>query len=168
MRPPSRPIVCAAIVLSGYPITGESTARGQGPGLVGSLGGYGSAARDSMTSMGSTGSSFIPYAGSFGGFMPYRMGGESTLVFRTRGASAIGSSRPAFSLAPMTGGLSSMSARGSVLSPRPRGAMGIGGAMPRSGSVLGSIGVMPPSFGYPFRQPPSLVSPSAAPSMSMP
>jgi hypothetical protein len=38
--------------------------------------------------------------------------------------------------------------------------MGLGGGMRRMPATTG-MGVMPPSIGYPFRQPPSLLTPSA-------
>jgi hypothetical protein len=120
----------------------------------------------------------IPYAGMFEGFMPSRMGGGSTLSFRSRPTAAMGSSRTSFSLSPLSGGMSAMSgglggtrAGARVMSPLgSRGTMGLGGGtglggMQRMPSV-GGTGVMPPSISYPFRQPPSLVSPSA-PGMGM-
>jgi hypothetical protein len=108
----------------------------------------------------------IPYAGKFGGFMPYRMGGGGSLSFQTRGISPIASGRTSFSLSPMSGGMSSMSGG---LGPGSRtfssfgtqGGMGLGGGMnPMSGTR--GMGVMPPSFGYPFRKPPSFLSPSSS------
>jgi hypothetical protein len=122
------------------------------------------------------GGTAIPYAGKFGGFMPYRMGGGSTLSFQPRGDSPLGSNRTTFSLSPMSGGMTTMSGGGG----RGPGAgsslfstfgadslMGPGGGMP-STSGTRRMGVMPPSFGYPFRQPPSLGSPAPAGSgMSM-
>ncbi|MFI5460902.1 MAG: hypothetical protein ACHRXM_36290 [Isosphaerales bacterium] len=39
------------------------------------------------------------------------------------------------------------------------GGMGLGGGLRRVPAATG-MGVMPPSIGYPFRQPPSPVSPS--------
>jgi hypothetical protein len=118
----------------------------------------------------------IPYAGRFGGFMPYRMGGGS-LAFSTRGTGIggggmLGSGRTSFRLAPaagsgsmpaMSGGLGGGSAFGG------RGMMDMGGGLRSlSPSPTGTrpMGVMPPSFGYPFRQPPSLV-PDASPGMGM-
>jgi len=74
------------------------------------------------------GGPIIPYAGNFGGFMPYRMGGGSSLSFSSRGTSAMGSTRTPFSLSQMTGGMTSMS-----------GGMGQGfGARTRAFSSLGS------------------------------
>jgi hypothetical protein len=130
-----------------------------------SLGGYGGSMTDTGSGMGMSGP-VIPYAGKFGGFMPYRMGGGGGLSFQTRGTSPIGSGRTSFSLSPTSGGMSSMSgglgagAR-TFSSFGTQGAMGLGGGMnPMPGT--GSMGVMPPSFGYPFRQPPSLLSPSSS------
>lgn len=141
------------------PLTGEGR----------SLGGYGG----SMTDAGAgVGGPVIPYAGKFGGFMPYRMGGSGTLSFQSRGNSPMGSGRTSFSLSPMSGGMSSMSGgfgSGSrTLSPiGAQGAMGLGGGSGLGGGMnqmsgTRGTGVMPPSFGYPFRQPPSLVSPASS------
>jgi hypothetical protein len=107
----------------------------------------------------------IPYAGKFGGFMPYRMAGTGTLSFQSRGTGAMGSMRSSFNLSPM----SVMSSMGGSMSqgsgvrassffgsPGVMGATGGMGAMPGGGSM----GVMPPSFGSPFRQPPSLLAPT--------
>jgi hypothetical protein len=124
-----------------------SSARAQSAGS-GSLGGYGG----SMTMGSSRSGSFIPYAGNYGGFMPYRMGGSSSLAFQSRGNSPMGSTRTSFSLSPMTGGMSLSSQMNAGAGTR------IGTTM-QSTSVR--MGVMPLNFGYPFRQPPSLTFPSA-------
>jgi hypothetical protein len=110
----------------------------------------------------------IPYGGTFGGFMPYRMGGAS-LSFQARSSSAMGSNRTSFSLAPTTAGMSAMSGS------RPRTAFGLSGAMgtgdamaPRGPLGRTTMGVMPPSFAYPFYQPPGwLVPASSGTGMSM-
>ena len=103
--------------------------------------------------------------------MPSRMAGSSSLSFPARETTSLGSPRARrSSLSPSSGGMSGRPcgrAWGRVAVPsRPsarKGAQnGMGGGMPMSGGK----GVMPPSFGYPFRQPPSLLSPSAA-SMGM-
>jgi hypothetical protein len=138
-----------------------------------SLGGYGAASTSAMASMGSS-SPTIPYAGSFGGFMPYRMssGGGSGLSRSPRGSSMMESSRTSFSLAPMSTGM------GTGFAPRtgPPGpfrsqglrGLGSGGLMSQPMGPAGNAGVMPPDFGYPFYQPPSLLSPaSSAAGMSM-
>jgi hypothetical protein len=148
-------------------------ARAQDLGSRSSLGGYGGSMSDTGSALGTSGP-LIPYAGNFGGFMPYRMGGGGDLTFRSRGTSAMGPSRTSFSLSPMSAGVSSMSgglgqsfgSRARTLLPLgPQGAMGLGGMkqpMPRAGSM----NVMPPSFGYPLYQPPSLLSPTSS-SMGM-
>jgi hypothetical protein len=62
----------------------------------------------------------------------------------------------------MSGGMPAIGARGSIGIGRPAGFGGMGtGSM---GGMPGGAGpgVMPPRIGYPFRQPPSLVSPSSA------
>ena len=113
----------------------------------------------------------IPYAGNFGGFMPYRMGGGSNLSFSSHGTSAMESTRTSFSLSPMTGGMSSMSGGlGQGLGSPPRtlssfgsqGGMRIGGGIRQHTPGAGKVSVMPPSFGYPFYQPPSLLMPSSS------
>jgi hypothetical protein len=139
----------------------------------GSLGGYGAASNYGTPGMGSSGAMVIPYGGMFEGFMPSRMGGGTTLSFRSRPTAAMSSSRTSFSLSPLSGGMSAMSgglsgsrAGARAMSPiGPRGAMGLGGGTGLGGMQrmpgAGGTNVMPPSIGYPFRQPPSLVSPSA-------
>ena len=162
-------------LLAGVLLIGESTAIGtpsawaQGPGSRSTLGGYGATQSNSMASMGG-GSPIIPYAGNFGGFMPYRMGGGSSLSFSSRGTSAMGSARTSFSLSPMTGGMTSMSGgMGQGFGARSRslssfglqGGMGLGDGMRQQMPGAGSMSVMPPSFAYPFYQPPSLLTPSS-------
>jgi hypothetical protein len=142
---------------------GTSAAHAQGLAR-GSLGGYGGEMSNLDSGMGMAGP-VIPYAGKFGGFMPYRMGGSGSLSFQSRGTGAMGSMRTPFTLSPMSG----MSPMGGVMnqglgvrsssffgSPGAMGASGGMGQMP-GGS---GMGVMPPSFAYPFRQPPSLLAPT--------
>lgn len=156
-------------------LTSPAAAQGIGPG--GSLGGYGGSISSSPADMGMSGP-IIPYAGKFGGFMPSRMGGGS-LSFQARGTSAMGSGRTSFSLSPMSGGMPSMSGgtgggartfstfgRQGVMGTD--GGTGLGGGMGRGMPGASRMGVMPPSFGYPFYQPPSLLAPSSSGSgMSM-
>ncbi len=117
----------------------------------------------------------IPYAGSFGGFMPYRMcsGGGSGLSLSTRSSSVMESPRTPFSLAPMSSGVMGTGvtprtgAFGTFRSQGPTGSGG-GGLMRQPMGGTGNPSVMPPNFGYPFYQPPSLLSPTAsAAGMSM-
>jgi len=143
-----------------------------------SLSGY----SGSMTGVGtSSGGSIIPYAGSFGGFMPARMSGASPLAFQPRTRPGLGSGRAPFSLTPMPSSTSNragsmggmrgtsrsrsllygdrMSTGGSWMS-RP----GLG--LPMSGGP--EMGVLPPSFAYPFYWPPSFSSAlGLGPGMSM-
>lgn len=139
----------------------------QGPAGAGSLGGYGAAPVYSNPGMGGSGGSMIiPYGGMFEGFMPSREGGGNTLAFRSRPSAAMGSARTSFSLSPLSGRMGrDLGAR----SFSPLGAsagMQVGSGMGRRPAAVGGMGVMPPSFGYPFRQPPSLV-PSATPGAGM-
>jgi hypothetical protein len=151
---------------------GIPQAQGQSIGTSRSLGGYGASPSSPMASMGSS-SLMIPYAGSFGGFMPYRMaaGVSSPLSFAPRGSSVLRSTRTSFRLSPMSSGMGMDSGLGSGLfAPlRSQGAMRLGGGLmnqPMAGDSKTSV--MPPNFGYPFYQPPSLFSPvSTTSGMSM-
>jgi hypothetical protein len=124
------------------------------------LGGYG-ASTSSMASDGMGGSAFvIPYGGSVAGFMPYRMAGGSSLSYSSRSALTTGPGRTLFRLSlmsattPMSSGTTGASVRllpaGSLFSPALRGGM-------RQSIDTNRGSVMPPSFGYPFYQPPSLL-----------
>jgi hypothetical protein len=144
-------------------------ANAQSLGTSRSLGGYGATGSGSMAGMAS-GSPIVPYAGNFGGFMPYRMGGGSSLSFLSRGTSAMGSARTSFSLSPMTGEMTTMEGgvgRGfgararAVSSFGSQSGMGLGGRTQQVMPGAGGVSVMPPNFGYPFYQPPSLLSPSS-------
>jgi hypothetical protein len=130
-----------------------------------SLGGYGAASSMAQAGMGSAGP-IIPYGGGLSGFMPYRMGERATgLSFSSRTSSMIGAGRSSFRLSAMSDGMSmSFSGSrqslgrglgGSLFSP------GLGAGMSRSMDA-GSQSVMPPNFGYPFYQPPSLLPLSPA------
>jgi hypothetical protein len=162
-----RVMVVSALAFAIGQAFGTPAARAQGLAR-GSLGGYGGEMSSLDSGMGMSGP-VIPYAGKFGGFMPYRMGGSGsgTLSFQSRGIGAMGSVRSSFSLSPMSG-MSSMGggmSQGSGVrassffgSPGAMGSAGGVGRMP--GGSGSSMGVMPPSFGYPFRQPPSLLAPT--------
>jgi hypothetical protein len=153
MRALSRAFLAGSLLFGGGLVIGIPAVRAQGFGTAGSLGGYGGSMTDGGSGAGMSGVA-IPYAGRFGGFMPYRMGGGGNLYFQSRGSSPTASTRPSFRLSPMSGGMGQgfgSSARMSS-SFAPPAAMGPGGGM----------GVMPPSFGYPFRQPPSLLTPTYA------
>jgi hypothetical protein len=148
----------------------------QEPGTSRTLGGYGATSTAAMAGM-SGGGAIIPYAGSFGGFMPYSLGGGRSLSLGSRESSAIGSNRTSFSLSPMAGRMSSMSGGGiRGLGPRSRsfpelgtlGSIGQEGGMRRKTTGIEGQNVMPPSFGYPFYQPPRLTTTSdSRPGMSM-
>jgi hypothetical protein len=149
--------------------TGPSTAKAQWAAAQGrSLGGYGGSMSGTSADMGMS-RVIIPYAGQFGGFMSYRMGGSGSLTFQSRGASAMESNRSSFNLSPRSG-MSSMSGgmgaglgvpSNTVSAFGSPGGIGSGGGMSSMSGSRG-MGVMPPSFGYPFRQPPSLLSPSSS------
>jgi hypothetical protein len=178
MRSGSPAILLATLVIGSGLAFAPTLASAQDYGSLGTLGGYGAASRYAMPGGGETSPMIVPYGGTFEGFMPGRMGGGSSLSFRSRPAAPMGAARSAFRLSPLPGGMSSMSGGGggpraggramsSFISP---GAMGLGVGPGRGGmkrmSGAGSPGVMPPSIGYPFRQPPSLDGPPA-PGMGM-
>jgi hypothetical protein len=138
------------------------SAGAQGLSISGSLGGYGAASSGSLAAMSGSSSPIIPYAGSFGGFMPYRMGGGGGLSFSSRNVSVMDSRRASFSLAPISGRMSSTTGgmrQGLITGAQSFRGMGLGSGMSRQSSGRESMRVMPPSFGYPFYQPPSLVEP---------
>jgi hypothetical protein len=159
------------ILLTGLAcVLGTPGAHGQIVSTSRSLGGYGAASTSAMAGLGSS-SLVIPYAGSFSGFMPIRMGsgGASGLSLSSRGTAVMQSSRTSFSLAPMSGGMGTgfwprTRSLGSFSTQSLRG----GGLMSQPMGGTGNRNVMPPNFGYPFYQPPSLLSPgTSAAGMSM-
>lgn len=163
----------ALLAVAGGSVALAPSASAQATGPSGSLGGYGAASTYASPGMGAAGSGpmIIPYGGMFEGFMPSRMGGGDSLAFRSRPSAAMGSARTSFSLAPLSGGMGRN--RGASMAPAlggsglgAPGGMRVGGAMGRRAPGPGGMGVMPPSFGYPFRQPPSLV-PASTPGAGM-
>jgi hypothetical protein len=159
-----KPIQAALIAAPAW-IWATPGAHAQSTSSVRSLGGYGATATSPMASMGSS-SPMIPYAGSFGGFMPYRMaaGTSSSLSFSPRVSLAPESARTPFRLSPMSSGagMGSGPGNGSLAPLGLRDAMRFGGGVmnPPMGAV-NNTSVMPPNFGYPFYQPPSLISPAS-------
>lgn len=163
-----------ALWMAGLLATGVP-AFGQGFGPTPSLGGYGASSGFAGNSMGGSGSMVIPYGGMFEGFAPNSLPGGSSLSFRPRGSGmSMGSARTPFMLPPLSGG---MSGGGMGTRPRTRGmspfrstrSMELGVGRPlRSMQGMPGSSIMPPSLGYPFRQPPSLIAPSTTASgMSM-
>lgn len=139
-------------------------AQGLGPGV--SLGGYGASATLPDPGMGGTGT--IPFAGKFGGFMPSRMGG-GPLSFSARPPSGMGTTRSSSGLSSPSDGMGrGAGSRARMAGPfGSRGAMGAG-TSGGGGMGAGRPGVMPPSIGYPFRRPRSLLTPAGSgPGMSM-
>ncbi len=171
----------AAVLAVGLTYLGPSSAYAQAAGPIGSLGGYGAMASSSTSAsvvsyssaMGA--SSLAPFSGRFGAAMPSGMGGGSPLLFTPRTSAVMSSSRPSFTIGPMGSGMASMQAGGGptfgrrpfVLRPLETstgtGAAGAIDAMPGAGRM----GIMPPSFGYPFWQPPSFFSSTPGTGMSM-
>jgi hypothetical protein len=150
---PNVPGMLAALVVGGFLAALTPSALAQGSGSSGLLGGFGPPSSYANPAMVGSSPMVIPYGGMFEGFMPSRMGGgggSSTLAFRSRPTATMGSSRTSFSLSPSLGGMG----------------QGRGGRARMSSRTGGGMGVMPPSIGYPFRQPPSLV-PSSNPVSGM-
>jgi hypothetical protein len=166
MRPAWRMTLACVFSFGVSLISGTRWSRAQGP--IGSLGGYGAMAAAPGSSMGS--GAMAPFGGRFGATMPSRMGGGVSLSFSARPSAMMSGNRPSFTIGPMGGGMSATSGvmgqgfgrRPFALQPLgPSGEMAPGDGMQPMTGPRGT-GVMPPSFGYPFRQPPSLVSPSSA------
>jgi hypothetical protein len=169
MRAILRAFLAGVLLIGVHSAISIPSAWAQSLGSFSSLGGYGATPGNSMASLG--GGPIIPYAGNLGGFMPYRMGGGSSLSFQSRGASAMASTRTSFSLSPMTGGMSSMSGsmdQGFGARTRAFGSLSSKTGLRPGGDTrqvmpgAGGMSVMPPNFGYPFYQPPSLLTPSAS------
>jgi hypothetical protein len=178
----SRGIAASAICIGWILAVGGGRATAQEPGLGGILGGYGAMGGASGSYMGGGfnildpsgmgGSVIVPAAGGMRVSMSPGMRG-SGLFFRSRPSSEIYSGRLYFGLDSMGGSITRMGERMGGRRPftlQPStltGGMGLGGGIRRM-PAAGAMEVMPPSIGYPFRQPPSLVSPSTAASgMSM-
>lgn len=157
----------------------DSSARAQDPGLGGLLGGYGAMSGGSGSAMsggysvidptGMGGGVLVPVGGRSGAPVSSRMGGGGGLSFMARPTSVMTYSRPSFTMGSMGGGMRSMSGgMGQSFGRRSFSlqGMGLSGGMTGGGMSRmpagGGMGVMPPSLGYPFRQPPSLLSPSSS------
>jgi hypothetical protein len=153
-----------------------SSSQSQFVGPDRSLGGYGATAGHSFSSMGGGGAMVIPYGGMTEGFMPTRMGGGASLSFKARPVEMMNPSRTSLSLTTLSGGISASSrgmerggsSRFSMTSPLSSRGMRSGGSSFLPAAGPGGMGVMPPNIGFPFRQPPSLMSPaSGLPGISM-
>jgi hypothetical protein len=177
MRLASRALIAATLLIGWSVAIGAPSASAQALDTRGSLGGYGGSMANTDSRMGGNSGPVIPYGGKTEGFMPYRLGGGSTLSYQSRSSSSMESTRPSFSLSPMPGGTSSSmsggmgrasgSRTGMSVTSGLRGGMGLGSGMGRPLPGSGGMGgVMPPSFSYPFRQPPRLLSSPGA-GMSM-
>ena len=153
--------VAFAAVLAGFGAFEPRTARAQGPGL----GGYGASSSMAAAGMGASGP-IIPYGGSLSGFHALSNGRRrhrANVLFPEfvddRGGSKL--VPPIVDESQHVDVVRSdrrwprATTRGSLFSPR------LGAGMNRSMDI-GSESVMPPNFGYPFYQPPSLLSPSSA------
>lgn len=100
-----------------------------------------------------------PFGGRFGAAVPSNMSGGG-LSYRPRPSAGMSGNRPSFTIGPMGGGVSGSMGSGR----RPftllgsSSGLGRGGALRQSMPAASGAGVMPPSFGSPFRQPPSLLN----------
>lgn len=124
------------------------------------------------------GTSYIPYGANMSGFVPYTPGPGGGLGVQARMPQVV-TRPPAFGLG-MQGGMGGQlgQVRTSLVPLRPLSTSGMGmgggglirrapaGGAPAMGGGMGGAG-RPPVGNYPFRQPPSLVSPTSGPSMSM-
>jgi hypothetical protein len=165
----TRRVLVAGVLLAGGALTiGTTPGSAQSLASRSPLGGYGAASSAPMAAGASSSVAVIPFAGSYAAFMPYRTGGDNRLTFSVRGTSAMESTRTSFSLSSMTGAMSAMPGGvglGYGVSPHVtstfgslRG-MGLGAGMWQQTSRAERMSVMPPSFGYPFYQPPSALIP---------
>ena len=162
MRDTTRAVLVGLLILGASLSRGISTARAQGVGL----GGYGAMTGGSGPAMGGAGGgTLVPFGGRFGAVMPSgTMGGGARLSFRSRSSESMNGSRTPFRIGPMGAGMGQGSGR------RPFTLEGAGpGLMSAPGNDMrrrmpgsGGMEVMPPSLGYPFRQPPSLMTPSSS------
>ena len=125
----------------------QSLAHAQSP----SLGGYGTGG----SAMSGMPSGVAPFAGRFGAMMPSRLGDVPS--FRPRPSSMSSGSRAPFSIGPAMGS-NPMDRSFSLPASSPLGS---------SRRSMPSPGVMPPRFGSPFREPPSLVPTSSGSAMAM-
>ena len=134
-------------------------------------GGSGSAMSGGYSVIGPTGmgGGVLVTGGRSGAAVTSRMGGSGDLTLRPLPTSVMTYSRPSFTLGSMGGGMRSVSGgMGQSFGRRPFSlqSMGLSGGMTGGGMSRmpagGGMGVMPPSLGYPFRQPPSLTTPASA------
>ena len=182
MRASSRTVLVIAFIAGGGSVAlSRTSARAQEPGLGVILGGYGAMAGGPGSSMGGGfnivdssgmgGSVIVPAGGGLGAAMSPSMKAGG-LSFRSRPAATMATARPSIELGGAMGSMNRTAGgmggrRPFTLQPsRLMGGTSLGGMRRMSGA--GRKGVMPPSIGYPVRQPPSLLTPSAAASgMSM-
>ena len=159
MRASLRHVFGIAILFgAGLPLCSPS-ARAQQP----SLGGYGAMSSGSGSAM--SGNVIVPLGGGSAASMGPGMK-SAGLSFRPRPTADMSSPRPTLSMDSM-GGMSrtggGMGGRRSfTLQPSTlTSGASLGGGMRRMPGASG-MGVMPPNFSYPFRQPGSLLLPSSA------
>jgi hypothetical protein len=125
-------------------------------------------------------STYLPFGGGTGGFVPYSAGpsgGLGVMQGMSESATPDGSARMPMlgtrpALGQIPGGLTPVAPIGlDMMGSRAGGSMGsMGGGLIRRPVSRGAMGgtARPPVGSYPFRQPPSLLGPaSAGPAMSM-
>ena len=161
----SRRAIRGALLIGAASILGGPAASGQAPGL----GGYGAMAGGAGSGSGMA--AVAPFGGRFAASVPATLGGGGSVTFRPRPTAGMGGGRTAFTIGPAAGmaGGSGLGADRRPFQLREVGGGMAGTTMRRSGMAPATgMGIMPPSFASPFRQPPSLVPASSAGSgMSM-
>ena len=113
----------------------------------------------------------VPFAGMSGTLLSSGPGGGAGMTFASRSISPMYAKRPSFVL-DLMGGMNRTAGGMAVRRPFAlQPGTFTGGMAPESGMrrmpAAGGMGVMPPRIGYPFRQPPRRLAPSAAGGMSM-
>jgi hypothetical protein len=168
MRSSSRAVLVGIITFGAVLASGTPAAMAQGGGL----GGYGAMADGSATYGGGGASSGMgavaPFGGRFGAAMPSSsMGGGGGLSFRPRSSATMSGTRTAFTIGPMDGGMGQGSGRRPFILQDygSAGRSSLGAGMRQRMPATSGMGVMPPSIGYPFRQPTSPSSGVAGTSM---
>lgn len=171
-----RAVLAVAITSAVSLFAGAASAMAQDPGLGGILGGYGAMSADSGSAMGGGfmlvepsamgGTVMVPFASGIGSSMAPGMERGAGLSFLSRPAQSMVSRRLSFSIDSM-GAMPRMAGGMGVRRPfrlstgTLSGGMGLGGGV-QPMPATSSMGVMPPSFGYPFRQPARLLGPSSS------
>ncbi|MFI5456078.1 MAG: hypothetical protein ACHRXM_11575 [Isosphaerales bacterium] len=170
MRQARRAILEGLLLIGGITLIGAPAAQAQmgTPGAGRSLGGYGEATIGRYYSSGMT--SYMPYNGSAGGFIPYRGGyaggfGFEPISRRVPQTPIGGISMPMTPIggASLSGGMGAGAGRGVFAPFGYEGGIGLGAGMigtpmTKQGGRRSPLG---PGFGYPFRTPSNLAGDAA-------